>query len=284
MPNLEQKPPVIIVKKSKKNHTGHHGGAWKVAYADFITSMMAFFLVMWIVGQSADIKKNVAGYFNDPISFGKESGGGILKGGSASMEIKQIAPDNKDKDWTEEKAQEALAKVGEQIKEVLSKMPQFEAFKDQVSIEMTGEGLRIELTEPSGSKLSDSSFFFDVGSAKLTQGTAFVLKAISEELGKLPNHIIIEGHTDSRQYPAGAKYTNWELSADRANAARQLMENSGVRLKQIKEVRGYADEKLRILDNPTDRRNRRISIIVLNEFIERKYKEIEMGKGRNKEI
>jgi chemotaxis protein MotB len=283
VPNLDQKPPVIIVKKGKKNHTGHHGGAWKVAYADFITSMMAFFLVMWIVGQSADIKKNVAGYFNDPIGFGKESAGGILKGG-ASMEIKQIAPDNKDKDWTEEKAQEALAKVGEQIKEVLSKMPQFEAFKDQVSIEMTGEGLRIELTEPSGSKLSDSSFFFDVGSAKLTQGTATVLEAISEELGKLPNHIIIEGHTDSRQYPLGAKYTNWELSADRANAARQLMENSGVRPKQIKEVRGYADEKLRILDNPTDRRNRRISIIVLNEFIERKYKEIEMGKGRNKEI
>ena len=281
MPDLSQKPPVIVVKRGKKSHAGPHGGAWKVAYADFITSMMAFFLVMWIVGQSADIKKNVAGYFNDPIGFSKQSQGGILKGG-ASLEIKQVAPEKKD--WTEEKAQEALAKVGEQIKEALSKMPEFEAFKDQVSIEMTGEGLRIELTEPSGSKLSDSSFFFDVGSAKLTQGTATVLKTVSQELGKLPNHVIIEGHTDSRQYPAGAKYTNWELSADRANAARQLMENNGIRPKQIKEVRGYADVKLRISDDPTDRRNRRISIIVLNEFVERKYKEIEMGKRQDQQI
>ncbi len=280
MPSRDQKAPVVIVKKKGRHQEGHHGGAWKVAYADFITSLMAFFLVMWIVGQSSEIKKNVAGYFNDPVGFSKESGTGLLKGGAA-IEIKQLAPERKD--WTEEKAQEALAKVGEQIKEVLSKMPEFEAFKDQVNIEMTGEGLRIELTEPSGSKLSDSSFFFEVGSAKLAQGTATVLRPISQELGKLPNHIIIEGHTDSRQYPAGAKYTNWELSADRANAARQLMEKSGIRPRQITEVRGYADEKLRLLDNPTDRRNRRISIIVLNEFVEKKYKEIETGKSLSKQ-
>ena len=274
MPSDQGKQSVIVVKKKRGHAGGHHGGAWKVAYADFVTSMMAFFLVMWIVAQSAEIKTNVSGYFKDPIGFSKNSKSGMLKGG-AGVDMNKLGTEKKD--WTQEKAQEILAKAGEHIKEVLSKIPEFEALKDQIKIEMTGEGLRIELIELSGDS-SGSSFFFDVGSAKLNKENSTIIEAIAKELGKLPNHVVVEGHTDSRRYPADAKYTNWELSADRANSARQLMEKSGIRSDQVMGVRGYADKKLRIQNNPTDPRNRRISIIVLNEFAEKKYEEIQTGE------
>ena len=273
MSNQCQKQPVIIVRK-KKSHAGHHGGAWKVAYADFITSLMAFFLVMWIVGLSSEIKENVAGYFNDPIGFGKKTSG-ILKGG--------VGIDTR-KDWNEEKAREVLVQAGEKIKDALSELPEFEALKDQIHIEMTGEGLRIELVELSGLDSSDSPSFFDISSAKLNKGNTVIIKAIAGELGQLPNHMVIEGHTDSRQYSPGAKYTNWELSSDRANAARHLMEISGLKPGQVMGVRGYADKKPRIVGDPTDPRNRRISIVVLTEFAEKKYEEIEMGGKQTKEI
>lgn len=280
MSNDKGRPVIVVKKKGGHAGGGHHGGAWKVAYADFITSMMAFFLVMWIVGQSAEVKTNVSGYFKDPIGFSKNSKSGMLKGG-AGMDMKKSGTESKD--WTEEKAQEVLAKAGEHIKEILSKMPEFEALKDQIKIEMTGEGLRIELIELSGDS-SGSSFFFDVGSAKLNKENSAIIVAIASELGKLPNHIVVEGHTDSRQYPVEAKYTNWELSSDRANSARQLMEQSGIRPGQVMGVRGYADKKLRITNNPTDPRNRRISIIVLNEFAEKKYEKIETGEKQAEQI
>jgi chemotaxis protein MotB len=166
----------------------------------------------------------------------------------------------------------------------LQGLPEFKELKDQIYVEMSGEGLRIELLELASSDSSDSHSFFKLGSTKLNERVIPVMSTIAKELGHLPNHIIIEGHTDSRQYPEGAQYTNWELSTDRANAARQLMESQGIRSDQILGVRGFADKKPRLPSNPMDPRNRRISIIVLNTNFEKKYKEIEGITTLEKEL
>jgi len=241
----------IIVKKKKAAHHGHHGGAWKVAYADFVTAMMAFFLVMWIVGQSEEVKAGVAGYFRDPKAF--EGGRGVLPGaesgttgGGAPMGLTDL-----------EAARNALAQAAEEIRQALAALPEFEHLKDQVEITLTDEGLRIELRE------APDDGFFDSGSAAVKPSTVAMLKVIATQLGALPNQVAVEGHTDSRPYSANSPvYTNWELSADRANAARRILEGSGLHERQIEAVRGFADTRLRKADDPLDPGNRRISIIV----------------------
>jgi chemotaxis protein MotB len=261
MPEVEeqQQQPIIIIKK-RGGHGGHHGGAWKVAYADFVTAMMAFFLVMWIVAQSQAIKESVAGYFNDPAGWGKKGSNSLLKGGKSLLNknpaVKPIKP-------TEEQAREVLKKASEHIKNALSAIPDFASVKDLVEIEMTPEGLRIQLTEALKSK-EDSSYFFGLGSAALSDKGEEILALIAKEIGQLDNSIVIEGHTDSRKYAGQTKYTNWELSADRANSARRLMESKGLKAEQVFEIRGYADKLPRFKDNPEDARNRRIAIMVLN--------------------
>jgi chemotaxis protein MotB len=243
--------PVIIIKKKGHGKHAHHGGAWKVAYADFVTAMMAFFLVMWIVGQSADVKAGVAGYFRDPKAF--EGGRGVLPGaesgttgGGAPMGMTDL-----------EAAKAALAHAAEQIRKALEALPEFEDLKDQVEITLTDEGLRIELRE------APDDGFFDSGSAHVKPPTVAMLRVIATQLGELPNAVAVEGHTDSRPYSAESPvYTNWELSADRANAARRILEASGIRPKQIEAVRGFADTRLRKAEEPLDAGNRRISIVV----------------------
>ncbi len=255
---------IIVVKKGTA-HAGHHGGAWKVAYADFVTAMMAFFLVMWLVNQSQVIKDNVAGYFNDPAGYMKSGGKSILKGGGSMLKA-PVAPKVQSKGSEEgEKMQKQLEEAGERIKEALSKMPNFEALKNNIEIRMTPEGLRIQLIEASSTN-DDSSYFFDLGSSHLSKYGSNVLLEIAKELGHLDNRIVIEGHTDSRQFVYEKKYSNWELSADRANSARKLMETQGLWKDQVAEIRGYAANLPRIAENPLDARNRRIAIIVLKEF------------------
>ena len=257
--------PVIIIKK-KGGHGGHHGGAWKVAYADFVTAMMAFFLVMWLVSQSDIVKENVAGYFNNPSKWGKKKGGSsvlegnpsILKGGQSPFENSSTPPLT---NATEEQAREVLKQAGERIYGALSGLPDFDDVKEHLDIEMTEEGLRIELIESASDK-NDSAYFFDTGSAKLSQKGDMIISAIAKEIGKLKNRVVIEGHTDSRQYVYKDKYSNWELSADRANSARKLMESRGLREGQVYEIRGYAANRPKIANNPADPRNRRISILV----------------------
>jgi chemotaxis protein MotB len=251
--------PVIIVQKKKGHGHGHHGGAWKVAYADFVTAMMAFFLVLWILGQSQSVKAGIAGYFRDPGVLEYERSTGILPGATTG-----ISPDTP----RELKASPALAaakedraaleKKAETLKQMLSQRQEFQKIKDQVEIKMTKDGLRIELIEKSG------SLFFDSGSAQLKPNTVPLLSAIASELGSLNNHIVIEGHSDASQYTSSKAYTNWELSADRANAARRVMD-SQLPPGRINEVRGYADTRLRIPSDPLDPRNRRVSIIVSNQ-------------------
>ena len=244
--------PIIIVKK-KGGHGGHHGGAWKVAYADFVTAMMAFFLVMWLVNQSPAVKAGVGGYFRDPVGM-SEGGRGVLPGADSIEIPKPQGPvDNAAEATAErEKLEEAVA----HIKESLNEVPAFQSLKDQVEFTVTPEGLRIDLIEKA------ESSFFDSGSASLHGEAEHLLSVIGKELGALSHDLDIEGHTDSRQYAASDRYSNWELSADRANTARRVMERAGVRLNQVTSVRGMADRELRVPEDPFDPRNRRVSILV----------------------
>ncbi len=241
-------PPIRIVKKAA--HGSHHGGAWKVAYADFVTSMMALFIVLWIVGQSKEVKQSVAGYFRDPGAFFENSKGmgiksGISGGGESLMRTALL-----------QREKEAMEVIGINLRRDLASQPALQKLLDQVDITFVNEGMRIELRETS------ESFFFDVGTSSLKSDALPVLKAIAQEVGKLPNHVIIEGHTDSRQYSNNGSYSNYELSVDRANAARRIMTASGLRDDQTDEVSGYADTKLKNTNDPFDASNRRISILV----------------------
>jgi chemotaxis protein MotB len=247
-----EETPIRIVKK-KSGHAGHHGGAWKVAYADFVTAMMSLFIVLWIIGQSKPVKESVASYFKDPGAFFENSkSSGVLEGMESSQ--KPLSPDEMMK--REKAEQERLETMGKTIMEGLSKDPTLTGLKNQIKIEVIDEGLRIELREAS------QSFFFDIGTAKLKDEAVRILTIIAQEVGKLPNKVIVEGHTDSRQYSRVDGYTNFELSADRANSARRVLATKGLRESQIAQVRGYADSQLRDKNDPYDVINRRISIII----------------------
>lgn len=244
--------PVIIVKKKRGGHGGHHGGAWKVAFADFMTAMFAFFLVMWIVGQSPKVKMAVAGYFRDPGLFDFEKSNSMVPGGQKGILPEQAPGSGADGLNDADKLEQAAAR----IRQALGSLPNLENVRDQIEIKMTTEGLRIELLE------SPVSGFFDSGSAKMNASGEQVLVAIARELGKVPNGVVFEGHTDSRPYTTVVGYTNWELSADRANTARRVMQRGGLSERQVQGVRGCADTHLRTPDDPYDARNRRVTIIV----------------------
>jgi chemotaxis protein MotB len=235
---MTQAKPIIIIKK-KGGHGGHHGGAWKVAYADFVTAMMALFIVLWLLNSSEKVKKAVSGYFNDPSGTAKLTGSD--KSGVADNFV--LTKDN-------------MQDLKEQLEKAIREVPNFDKLKNHIDMTVTNEGLRIELTE------SASGTFFDSGSSKISADGAEILITLAHELSKLPNKVAFEGHTDSRQYTNGGAYGNWELSTDRANAARRLMAQNEIRPDQVTQVRGFADQRLRKKDNPLDPGNRRISLIV----------------------
>jgi chemotaxis protein MotB len=235
---MATKAPIIVIKK-KAAHGGHHGGAWKVAYADFVTAMMALFIVLWLLNSSPPVKEAVAGYFKDPSGIGKKAGSNMAGTG----ENFTVTKDNMD-----------LLK--EQLERAIREVPNFDALKNHIDMTVTSEGLRIELTE------SENGTFFNSGSAKFVSGNEDLVIKLAQELGKLPNNLAIEGHTDAKPYVKGSNYGNWELSSDRANSARRLMQQNGVRPDQVKQVRGFADQRLRKPDAPLDPSNRRISLIV----------------------
>ena len=229
--------PIIVIKK-KGGHGGHHGGAWKVAYADFVTAMMALFIVLWLMTASQDVKKAIAGYFRDPKGFGTQTGSSM--GGSG--ESLTISKDHMD-----------LLK--DKLQEALKQNPEFAKLKDHVQMTVTGDGLRIELLE------TEKGMFFNSGEPYPTKMGEDLLHQLASELGKLKNSILVEGHTDAKPYD-NSNYSNWELSADRANAARRIMQEDGLRPNQVSQVRGFADQQLRIPAHPDDPSNRRVSIIV----------------------
>ena len=235
---MENKRPVIILKKAA-GHGGHHGGAWKVAYADFVTAMMALFIVLWLMNSSKQVQEAVGGYFKDPTGTSKKVGSNMIGAG----ENFTLTRDN-------------MPKLKEQLQTAMQQMTDFEHLKNHIEMTVTSEGLRIELSE------SASGTFFDTGSTKLKPDGEQLLVTLAQELGSLPNKLSIEGHTDSQPYAPTATYGNWELSADRANTARRVMQASGIRTDQITQVRGFADQHLRKPEAPLDPANRRISLIV----------------------
>jgi chemotaxis protein MotB len=235
--------PIIVIKK-KGGHGGHHGGAWKVAYADFVTALMALFIVLWLMGQSTRVKLSVAGYFNDP--KGVSSQLGTTKTGTGNTA-------------TEGKPDDALEKFKEKIEQEIKAQKNLAKLSNQIEITVTPEGLRIELIE------GKNGTFYELGSPKLSPSGQQLLGLLAAELKTLPNSLLIEGYTDAAQYSQDANYSNWELSADRANSARQLMQQEGVRSDQVTQIRGYGDMSLRVPSNPYDPSNRRIDILVKND-------------------
>ena len=250
--------PIIIIKKRGHQKHAHHGGAWKVAYADFVTAMMAFFLVMWLVGQGPQVRNAVAAYFRDPSVF--ENGGrGVLPGAAAGVDGGgQPGVSPTPVEMTDvEAAKAALERAAEHLRDVVQS--KFASVADRIEITVTDEGLRIELSE------APDDGFFGSGSAHMKPETETLIAVIAAELGQLPNRVAVEGHTDSLPYGSAEGYTNWELSADRANAARRVLERTGVKTGQLEEVRGFAATHPRYPETPLDARNRRISIIVRRE-------------------
>src|SRR5271154_4972600 len=218
---MDKTRPIIILKK-KGGHGGHHGGAWKVAYADFVTAMMSLFIVLWLLNTSKQIQKAVGGYFKDPTGTSKKVGTDMEGAGENFILTKDNMPHLK-----------------EQLEQRIREVSDFEKLKNHIEMTVTAEGLRIELLE------SASGTLFDIGSPKLNADGSEVLIALAEEIGKLPNKVSIEGHTDSKPYAISGNYSNWELSTDRANAARRLMEANGLKPNQVSQVRGFADQRLR---------------------------------------
>ena len=241
--------PIIVIRK-KGGHGGHHGGAWKVAYADFVTAMMSLFIVLWLMGQNDPVKKAVAGYFNDPRGTGSLLGT-TMTGTGMGIGASTASPTDQN--------QQKLQELKEKLEQEIAARKDLQKLIKQIEITITPEGLRIELIE------DKNGTFYQSGSAQLSSSGQELLALLASELKTLPNQLLIEGHTDAAQYSTDANYSNWELSADRANSARRLLQQDGVRSDQVTQVRGFADQMLRVKNNPYDPSNRRITILVKNQ-------------------
>ena len=245
----QPKPPeaqpgsgLLMLPRTRRVFPKKHGGAWKVAYADFVTALMALFIVLWMMNATSRVKASVSGYFRDPRGYTQKLGAGPAAAGEG------LSVDRKN-----------VADVEKQIQAALNRMPEFSRIHDNVKLSMTGEGLRIDLLE------TEQGLFFVTGSASPTSAGERLLESLAAEIGRMPNSVVIEGHTDARPFRntgAAGVYGNWELSADRANAARRLLESCGLNARQVVEVRGYADQKLLNAKDPESPKNRRISVVV----------------------
>lgn len=288
----EEKQPIII-KKVVKKAGGHHGGAWKVAYADFVTAMMAFFLLMWLLNvASTEQLQAVASYF-DPshpkVSSSTSGAGGVLGGLSMSSQgsmANRSSPfvnpsmqtsrngktdeskNRKSGEKTEEgeglsgeaaEEQEKFEEVAREIKQAIQESPELKQLMKNIMVDVTPEGLRIQIVDQEGESM------FPSGSAKMYEKTEKLVRKIAEVIKEMPNNISVRGHTDSVPYGPGAEYTNWELSTDRANSCRRALMKGGLPEKRIKNVIGKADTEHLISDKPKDPKNRRISIMLLRE-------------------
>ena len=235
---MKPETPIIIIQR-KVAHGGRHGGAWKVAYADFVTAMMALFIVLWMLNSSKQIQEAVGGYFKDPTGTSAKVGSDM----NGSGENFALTKDNMDQ-------------LKEELQKTIRETANLDQLKNRIAMTVTAEGLRIELME------SDTSTFFESAVAQPTDAGKEVLTMLARELGKVPNRISIEGHTDAKPFSNGKAYGNWELSADRANTARRIMQENGLGADQVTQIRGYAAQRLRNPKDPNDPANRRISVIV----------------------
>jgi chemotaxis protein MotB len=240
--SLPEGPPVRVEVRTRRVFSRRHGGAWKVAYADFVTALMALFIVLWLMNASQAVKKSVSGYFRDPRAYTSRMGSGPANSGEGLP----IHRDN-------------VADVRKRIEQALQGMPEFQSIRENVKFSVTAEGLRIDLLE------TEQGMFFVSGSPMPTTAGERLLQVLAGQFTGLPNLLVVEGHTDARPFrkaTATAGYSNWELAADRANAARRLMYGYGIRPGQVVEVRGFADQRPWNEKNRDDPRNRRVSVVV----------------------
>ncbi|WP_297458318.1 flagellar motor protein MotB [Ferrovum sp.] len=287
----EDKRPIVVKRIKKVSGGGHHGGAWKIAYADFVTAMMAFFLLMWLLGSTTkgDLQ-GIEDYFKTPLKIALAGGSGsgdsssIIPGGGKDLtrsegqvkrgelptKKKTSSPKTTDADFKRKGQAEELAKLKElktRIEDAIAHNPNLEKFKDQILLDLTSEGLRIQIVDRQNRPM------FRVGSAQLESYTRDILREIGKSLNDVPNFISLSGHTDARAYSVdqkGAKggYNNWDLSADRANASRRELIAGGMNPDKVLRVVGLASAVLLNKADPNDPTNRRISIIVMNKRAE----------------
>ncbi|RZF24194.1 motility protein MotB [Paraburkholderia sp. UYCP14C] len=282
----EAAPPPVIVRRSRKGdeHGAHHGGAWKIAYADFVTAMMAFFLLMWLLGSTSKYdKQGIEDYFNTPLSslLGGNEGTAaarpsVVQGGG--RDVSDTRPGVGTKSQTEPTPPRAatpavtpadaerLQQLKAKLSALIEQSPVLKTFKDQIRISITNEGLRIEIVD------SQNRPMFASGSSKLQPYAVTILTQIGAALNDVDNRVSIAGHTDAVPYTAGPEgYSNWELSSERANAARRALVAGGMHGEKLLQVRGLADVlplNSHVADEPT---NRRISILVLNKAAEQAF-------------
>jgi chemotaxis protein MotB len=269
MADESQRP--IIVKRIKKGGHGHHGGAWKLAYADFVTAMMAFFLLMWLLGSvSQGTLKGIADYFKMPIKVALMGGNSpgqstsVLKGGGTDLS-RQAGQVRRSPFEEQEREKVRLEQLEHSLQNKIENNPLLKEYKDQVKLEMTPEGLRIQIIDEKNRPM------FDSGSYQLLPQTKAILAALAKDLPQVSNHLSISGHTDARPYAGGSGgYSNWELSADRANAARRELMTGGVPPDQVLRVVGLAAANPLNRQNVFSAENRRITIMVLNKETEQK--------------
>ncbi len=249
-------PPIVVKKVIKKKGHGHHGGAWKLAYADFVTAMMAFFLLMWLLGSTDEAtKKGISEYFQDPYEASK-----IDKGKVPTLD--EIDPTELDKQ-AEQEDKKQLDSLKIKIEKMIKEDKNLGELKDQIQLITTPEGLRVQIVDDKKTPM------FKLGSAKTEPQIRTILRALAPVINKLPNKITINGHTDSKPFPDISKeYTNWELSSQRANAARFELKGGGYDEKKVLRVSGLADSIPLNKKDPLDPVNRRISIIVMNRKTE----------------
>ena len=233
---------LLAAPRTRRELPRSHGGAWKVAYADFVTALMALFIVLWMMNAGPRVKASITGYFRDPRGYTQRLGAGPAAAGEG------LSVDRRN-----------VADIRNRIEEAMRSLPEFTQVRDHIQFSVTGEGLRIDLLE------TEQGLFFVTGSSSPTAQGEHLLQLLADEIGKMPNSVVIEGHTDSRPFRNAAPssgYGNWELSTDRANAARRLLHAHGVRPQQVVEVRGFADQKLLEAGDPESPRNRRVSLVV----------------------
>ncbi|WP_052162216.1 flagellar motor protein MotB [Aquabacterium sp. NJ1] len=277
----------IIIKRIKKGGHAAHGGAWKIAYADFVTAMMAFFLLMWLLGSTTEgDKKGIADYFNSPlkVAFFGGSGAGdassVIKGGGNNLtesvgqmkkgRTTEVAMDKaRKKAIRQEQAKaeaERLRALKSKVEEVLANDDRLAKYKSQIRLDLTAEGLRIQIVDDLNRPM------FDSGSAEVNVYMRDILRAIGHVLEEVPNKLTIEGHTDAKAFSSGERgYSNWELSADRANASRRELIAGGLPGNKVLRVQGLSSSVPYEKDNPDSPMNRRISIIVMNREAEDRF-------------
>ncbi len=285
---IEDKKQPIVIKKVKKHVHGHHGGAWKVAYADFVTAMMAFFLLMWLLGSTTQEEKNgISDYFKNPTALtgpGGASTSMIKLGGSLELprgEGDPLKSLNLNADELAERLQDQarLDSLMEELKELIESSPSLKDFKDQLLLDITSEGLRIQIVD------KENRPMFDLGGAELKWYTRRILRELAKTINQVPNHISVTGHTDATPYASYRRdYSNWELSADRANAARRELKDGGMEPAKFGRVVGLASSVLFDKENPYNPINRRISIVVLNKATERAIGLVEPPKEKGSAV